>query len=175
MSVTERSCPQGAVACHTLLRSHCVHTPPGLVESTQSRFRPRHAYGFALEDVTREAIDVVIAAQTRAQGLSYLNYLGVGPSFLAEEDIPVVAALFSLWFPKRVLIAIWDQFGGRSPAGLGDDYLDRLHLGRRNWSQASTESDELFSTVRVQERQWPRFQKRCIAQAADIASDPRST
>ena len=130
--------------------------------------------GFALEDVTREAIGTVMEAQTRARGLSYLTSLGVGPSILTEEDIPVVAALFSLWFPQRVHVTSWNHFDEICPEDLDDQDLQRMFENNRHWDQASTESDELFWTVRAQERQWRRFQKRCIEQGADVASDPRS-
>ena len=131
--------------------------------------------GFELEDITREAVEDVIDAQTRPQGIFNLTALGVGSSFLGKENCHIVASLLSLWFPQRApTIYAWtfkdDEQGGEE----NKEILYLLQYAQQAWSVAGWWSKRNFWTVRVEERLWRRRQKRLMTWATDVVSDPIS-
>ena len=131
--------------------------------------------GFELEDVTREAVEAVIKAQTRPQGVFGLITLGVGSSYLATEDCHTVASLLSLWCPERAPdIYSWTYKDRDQGVEENIETLYRLDMAQRHWYLAGMWSDRKFWKVRVEERLWRRRQKRLMTWAADVVSDPSS-
>ena len=127
--------------------------------------------GFALEDVTHEAIVVVFESITRPRRLLYLTMLGVGSSFLSAKDAPAVAALFSLWFPQRLTICSWTRVE-ETGVEQNEEVRERLRLGEGHWSRASSLVYVAFYAVREEEHRWYRNQKKHPTRTVNVASNP---
>ena len=93
---------------------------------------------FALEDVTREAIDAVYKACANRFQASFSRcvFIDVGPSRVSEHDMNMVAALFSMWFADADVLYY---------SSLSDNFWGGVSLRIRR-----------FRKVRRMERRWIR-------------------